>query len=257
MNTTACVLALALCGPIASVMPSAKSQATNLEQVDARSMTVAQAAVAPSTTLTAAQATKAAQQLLDALQAKDAAGLYAGLSTPLRSTSSEAAVQDRLNRGPKLDGYRINSISRGIDDTTVEAVALLNGGKQEAPLLLVLDDSGKLVAWKWIGKTLPIEQSAINFVNDLDAERWVAARYYLDLDFQKEIGPQDLKRKWSKLARTLGGVKEIKSALVASQGGDQQLVLVTIEFGKVTDNLFVIFNRDGRIINVDFSADLV
>ena len=30
----------------------------------------------------------AAQQLLDALQAKDAAGLYAGLSTPLRSTSS-------------------------------------------------------------------------------------------------------------------------------------------------------------------------
>ena len=44
---------------------------------------------------------------------------------------------------------------------------------------------------------------------------------------------------------------------MASQGGDQQLVLVTIQFGKVTDNLFVIFNRDGRIINVDFSADLV
>ena len=84
----------------------------------------------------------------------------------MRSTSSEAAVQDRLNRGPKLDGYRINTISRGIDDTTVEAVALLNGGKQEAPLLLVLDDTGKLVAWKWI-KPLPIEQSAINFVNDL------------------------------------------------------------------------------------------
>ena len=52
-------------------------------------------------------------------------------------------------------------------------------------------------------------------------------------------------------------MKEIKSALVASQGGDQQLVLVTIQFGKVTDNLFVIFNRDGRIINVDFSVDLV
>ena len=52
-------------------------------------------------------------------------------------------------------------------------------------------------------------------------------------------------------------MKEIKSALVASQGGDQQIVLVTIQFGKVTDNLFVIFNRDARIINVDFSADLV
>ena len=52
-------------------------------------------------------------------------------------------------------------------------------------------------------------------------------------------------------------MKRIKSALVASQGGEQQLVLITIEFGKVTDNLFVIFNRQGRIINVDFSADLV
>ena len=48
---------------------------------------------------------------------------------------------------------------------------------KEAPLQLVLDDTDKLVAWKWIGKTLPIEQSAINFVNALDAERWVAARY--------------------------------------------------------------------------------
>lgn len=257
MNTTACVLALALCGPIASVMPSATSQETHQEQVNGRSMTMAQANPAPNTSLTAAQATKAAQQLLEALQTKDAAGLYAGLSDPLRSTSSEEAVRARLSQGPQLSGYRINTISRGMDDTTVEAVALLNGGKKEAPLLLVLDDAGKLVAWKWIGKTLPIEQGAINFVKDLDAERWVAARSYLDLAFQKELGPQDLKRKWSKLSRTLGGVKEVKSALVASQGGEQQLVLVTIQFGKVTDNLFVIFNRDGRIINVDFSADLV
>ena len=82
MNTTACVLALALCGPVASVMASEKGQATTLEQVDAKPMTLAQAAVAPSTSLTAAQATKAAQQLLDALQAKDAAELYAGLSAP-------------------------------------------------------------------------------------------------------------------------------------------------------------------------------
>ena len=49
----------------------------------------------------------------------------------------------------------------------------------------------------------------------------------------------------------------MKDAIVASQGGEQQLVLVTIEFGDLTDNLFVIFNSQGEIINVDFSADLV
>ena len=52
-------------------------------------------------------------------------------------------------------------------------------------------------------------------------------------------------------------MKSIKSALAASSSAEQQLVLVTIEFGNMTDNLFVIFNRQGRIINVDFSADLV
>ena len=252
MNTTACALLLTLCSPIAAVMEMGSSKAVASPQP-----LVAQASTSTATSLTAEQANRAAKQLLEALKAKDSAGIYAGLSAPLRSTTNEAAVRARLQKSPGLSAYRIKTVARGIDDTTVEAVAVLEGGNKEAPLLLVLDDSGKLVAWKWIGTTLPIEQSAIKFVEDLDAKRWVSARYYLDLEFQKEISPQDLQRKWSKLSRTLGGVKGIKSALVASQGGDQQLVLVTIQFGKVTDNLFVIFNREGRIINVDFSADLV
>ena len=48
-----------------------------------------------------------------------------------------------------------------------------------------------------------------------------------------------------------------QNAVVSSKGAEQQLVLVTIEFGTVTDNLFVIFDAQGRIINVDFSEDLV
>ena len=252
MKTTACILALALGTPLMASMPASRAEAVS--RIEA---TIAQAETTPTTSLSAVAATRAAQDLLNAMTSKNAAALYAGLAPQLQSSSSEAAVQARLNKGPALSGFRINAISRGVDDTTVDAVALLDDGKREAPLLLVLDDNGKLVAWKWVGQTLPIEQSAINFVRELEAKRWVAARYYLDLDFQKEISPQDLERKWSKLVRVLGGMKEVKTALVANAGGEQQLVLVTIAFGKVTDNLFVIFNREGRIINVDFSADLV
>lgn len=251
MKTTACILAFALGTPLMASMPA--TRADDVSRVEA---IVAQSGPTPTTSLSAIAATRAAEELLEAMTSKNAAALYAGLSAPLRSASSEAAVEARLNDSPALSGFRINAISLGMDDTTVEAVAVLDNGKREAPLLLVLDDDGKLVAWKWVGQTLPIEQSAINFVRDLEAKRWVAARYYLDLDFQREIRPQDLERKWNKLSRVLGGVKEIKTALVANQGGEQ-LVLVTIAFGKVTDNLFVIFNREGRIINVDFSADLV
>ncbi|QNI51428.1 putative conserved secreted protein [Synechococcus sp. RS9915] len=45
--------------------------------------------------------------------------------------------------------------------------------------------------------------------------------------------------------------------MIAHQGGSQQLVLVAVEFGKATSNLFVIFDERGRIINVDISRDFV
>jgi hypothetical protein len=254
VNTAARLLAVALSAPLGALLPGATGVALG---TPALAQAQAMPSAAPSTSLTAAQANEAARTLLEAIKGKDGATIYNGLSDPLRNSTSIKAVQQRMDSNPRVTSYRISEISRGMDDTTVEAFAVVETRQGEVPLLLVLDDSGKLVAWKWVGTTLPIEDTALKFVNDLTAGRWIAARYYLDLEFQQELTPQDLKRKWTKLERTLGGVKRVKSALVASQGGEQQLVLVTIEFGKVTDNLFVIFNREGRIINVDFSADLV
>ena len=54
-----------------------------------------------------------------------------------------------------------------------------------------------------------------------------------------------------------GGFRRVKDAVVAHQGGSQRLVLVAVEFGKATSNLFVIFDDRGRIINVDISRDFV
>ena len=218
---------------------------------------LAQAQDAARTSLSSARAKASASALLQSIQTRNAQGIYNLLSAPLKSATSVEAIGERLQSAPVIESFRVVEINPGMDDTTVETVAMTNSGTRELPLILVLDDDGKLLAWKWVESVLPIEQTALDFVKDLVAGRWVAARYFLDLDFQREISPADLKRKWSKLARVLGGVKNIENALVATRTGEQQLVLVTIEFGDVTDNLFVIFNRQGRIINVDFSADLV
>ena len=67
-------------------------------------------------------------------------------------------------------------------------------------------------------------------------------------------GEEDLLLKLSSVA---GGFRQLKDAVIASQGGDQQLVLVSIEFGNATSNLFVIFDERGQIINVDISRDFV
>ena len=79
----------------------------------------------------------------------------------------------------------------------------------------------------------------------------------MSLQLQKEFAPGDLERKWTTLSQVSSGSRKVKDAVIAYQGGDQQLVLVTVPFSKATTNLFVIFDESGRIINVDISRDFV
>ena len=79
----------------------------------------------------------------------------------------------------------------------------------------------------------------------------------MSLQLQEELTPGDLERKWTKLSRVSGGFSMVKDAVIAHQGGNQQLVLVAVAFGKATTNLFVIFDERGQIINVDISRDFV
>ena len=69
--------------------------------------------------------------------------------------------------------------------------------------------------------------------------------------------PAELKSTWTKSSSPSIGCRKLKEAVVASQGGDQQLVLVSVEFGDATSNLFDIFDERGQIINVDISRDFV
>ena len=147
------------------------------------------------------------------------------------------------------------AVAPGYNTTTVDAVVVTADGDQ--PLLMVLDEDGKLLAWKWSQQVQPIEATALEFVRHLADERWVLARTKLSLQLQEELSPADLERKWSKLHRVSGGFHKVLDAVVASLGGDQQLVLVAVAFGKATSNLFVIFDNQGRIINVDISRDFV
>ena len=79
----------------------------------------------------------------------------------------------------------------------------------------------------------------------------------MSLQLQKELALGDLERKWTKLSQVSGGFRKVKDALIAHQGSDQQLVLEAVASGQATTNLFVIFDANGRIINVDISRDFV
>ena len=210
---------------------------------------------APVTDLSTTKATATAEQLLTALEQRRGDVIHASLSPSVKGSLSPQQVQDRLNQLPAILSSRIVLVASGYRSTTVDA--LLKTARGEEDLLLVLDDDGKLLAWKWVDAVQPIERTALDFAADLAAGRWLAARSKLSLDLQEDLAPDDLRRKWLKLSSVAGGFRQLKDAVIASQGGDQQLVLVSIEFGNATSNLFVIFDERGQIINVDISRDFV
>ena len=207
------------------------------------------------TELTPAQATAAAELLLEALKERQGDVMHEALAAPVQASVDVKSVQARLDQRVAVNATRVVSVIPGYNTTTVDAVVTTASGDEG--MLMVLDEDGKLLAWKWTEQIQPIETTALDFTRDLAAGRWVAARSKMSLQLQEELAPGDLERKWTKLSQVSGGFRKVKDAVIAHQGGDQQLVLVAVAFGQATTNLFVIFDASGRIINVDMSRDFV
>ena len=240
MKLSAALLALSLAAPVSPGLLSIAPVAAQESEA---------------TSLTPAQAEAATKLLLSAIENNDAAAVHNKLADSIKNSVSVEAVQKRLDSDLAISSSRVVKVGSGYSDTTVDA--LITTAEGDLPVLLILDEEGKLLAWKIGGKDIPIEATAQSFTEELAAGRWVQARSRLQIDFQKELAPGDLERKWTKLTKLSGGFRNVKDAVVASQGGEQQLVLVCVEFGKATTNLFVIFDDQGRIINVDISRDFV
>ncbi|MBA4736146.1 MAG: DUF3887 domain-containing protein [Synechococcus sp.] len=236
MKLSAALLAIALSAPMGLISPAAAEQLTRTE-------------------LSPAQATAAAELLLEALKNRQGDVMHDALAAPVQASVDVKSVQARLDQRVAVNATRVVSVIPGYNTTTVDAVVTTASGDEG--MLMVLDEDGKLLAWKWTEQIQPIETTALDFTRDLAAGRWVAARSKMSLQLQEELAPGDLERKWTKLSQVSGGFRKVKDAVIAHQGGDQQLVLVAVAFGKATTNLFVIFDESGRIINVDISRDFV
>ena len=236
MKLSDALLAIALAAPMGLISPAAAEQLTRTE-------------------LTPAQATAAAELLLEALKNRQGDVMHDALAAPVQTSVDMNTVQARLNQRAAIDASRIVSVTPGYNTTTIDAVVTTASGDEG--VLMVLDEDGKLLAWKWSDRIQPIETTALDFTRDLAAGRWIAARSKMSLQLQEELAPGDLERKWTKLSQVSGGFRKVKDAVIAHQGGDQQLVLVAVAFGQATTNLFVIFDASGRIINVDISRDFV
>ena len=164
LKLSAALLALALSAPTGVINPAAAEDLTRTE-------------------LSPAQATAAAEHLLDALKNRQGDVMHDALATPVQASVDVKTIQERLDQRMAIEATRVVSVIPGYNTTTIDAVVTTASGNEE--MLMVLDEEGKLLAWKWIDRIKPIETTAVEFARDLAAGRWVAARSKMSLQLQE------------------------------------------------------------------------
>jgi hypothetical protein len=204
--------------------------------------------------LTKAALRKAAQKILAALRQSDAQALYDLLADPVRRFTTPVRVQERLAGVGGVRSGTIESVAVGADDGTVEMRLLTGKGTRE--LTLVLDPSGQILGWELDRSQLPVEDTAVAFIQELASGQYVQARSRLGMELQQEMLPATLRDRWMGLQKLTGPFRRVRGSVYVGKDETQQLVLVTTEFGRLTDNLFVILDLEGRVIGVDFPQDL-
>ncbi|MCP9828797.1 MULTISPECIES: DUF3887 domain-containing protein [unclassified Synechococcus] len=202
------------------------------------------------TSLSQADAKRAAENLLTAIGQRNSQAIYEQLAPELRQSTTVEKVNQRLQGQERILGSKVLEVVSGVDDSTVEAELTTPSGAKK--IVLVVDERGRLLAWEWERSSTPIRQIASSFVTAVSRGEVVTARSMLSLELQQQISAQELTNRWQNLEKRTGPFQRVRGTLVASQGGDQQLVLVTTQFSRLTDNLFVILDSAGHIIGIDF-----
>ncbi|MDJ0714011.1 MAG: DUF3887 domain-containing protein [Prochloraceae cyanobacterium] len=126
--------------------------------------------------------------------------------------------------------------------------------KNTTDQLLVTFDRDRQIVGLDFPKIETIEEISEKVVNALAARDFARARGYLHPFLKQEIFPEQVQQKWQQLLLQTGAFeRQVKTEVRQSSSTENMdIVLVTIEFEKVTDNLIVIFDRDKKIIGIDF-----
>ena len=144
--------------------------------------------------------------------------------------------------------------SKVIDVINADVVKVtVQFSKGTEDVLITFDKQQKPIAFNWPSNK-NIEAITKAFANDLGNKNFISARKYLSPLIKAELSPENIQTKWEKLLKRTGPYQKTLSMITESGGtrADQNVVIVKIQFEKVTENLFVFFDENKQIINVDF-----
>ncbi|MEB3170553.1 MAG: DUF3887 domain-containing protein [Synechococcaceae cyanobacterium] len=214
----------------------------------------AQPAGAPSTSaLSEVRARQAAERILRVLQSRDANARFAQFAPELQRVSSPSMIAETMKTQPQLLSWTITSVQPGYDSSAVEATLRTSRGPRQ--LLMVINADGKLTGYHFDATDAPAEAVVRDFINALSRGHFISASSFLSPTLQEEITQSALQGKWLRLQRVTGNFVAIRRVARAENTPEVKLVIATIAFNRLTDNLFVILDDRNQIIGVDFPTE--
>ena len=144
--------------------------------------------------------------------------------------------------------------SKAIDIINADVVKVTTQfAKGSEDILITFNKKQEVIAVNWPSNQ-SIEKIAEAFVNDVVTKDYARARSHLSPALKTEFFAENIEKSWANLVKRTGPFQKILE--VQNQPGGTtaaaNVVIIKIQFEKVTDHLFIFFNQDKQIVNVDF-----
>jgi hypothetical protein len=239
-------------GALALALASALALPAMAQQAVPVAIPPSQSRQGPSTSsaLSEIQAREAAERILKVVQRRDAMARFEQFAPSLQRVTSPAMIQATMKNQPALLSWQITGVEPGFDSSTVEATLLTNRGPRQ--LTMVINARGRLAGYHFDVSDAPAEAVVRDFITALSRGHYISASSFLSTSLQEEIDQQALQSKWQQLQRLTGNFVRIRKVSRAENTPEMKLVIVTSEFNRLTDNLFVTLDSRNQIIGVDF-----
>jgi len=93
---------------------------------------------------------------------------------------------------------------------------------------------------------------ALQFVQAVSTGNFITAQSFLAPSVQEELTPAVLQARWLGLQRLTGSFVKVGRTVEAESTPDTRLILVNVQFNRLSDNLYVILNGENQITGIDF-----
>ncbi|NJQ98978.1 MAG: DUF3887 domain-containing protein [Hydrococcus sp. CSU_1_8] len=197
-----------------------------------------------------------AEEFIQLLGSQDYAKAREILAPPLQAEWSSEKIQNLWENDLLATAGAFQSIvkTKAIDAINAQLIIVTTKfANSEEDLIVTLNPQQQIVGLDF-PETRNIEEIAQEFVNALVAEDYPQARGYLHPLLKAEAFPEKVQQKWENLLKITGPYKQQVGYEVrkGSDGDGVDVVLVTLEFEKVSEDLFLVFDDQKQIVSVDF-----